>query len=41
MKKSIIAFVTLLLLVACDKNETKGNLHLTGNIKGLKKGKPV
>lgn len=38
MKKSIIAVVTLLLLVACDKNETKGNLHITGNIKGLKKG---
>ncbi|UFH46539.1 DUF4369 domain-containing protein [Flavobacterium galactosidilyticum] len=38
MKKSIIAIVTLLLLVACDKNETKGNLHITGNIKGLKKG---
>ena len=37
MKKSIIAVVTLLLLVACDKNETKGNLHITGNIKGLKK----
>ena len=38
MKKSIIAFVTLLLLFACNKNETKGNLHITGNIKGLKKG---
>ena len=38
MKKSIIAVVTLLLLFACDKNETKGNLHITGNIKGLKKG---
>ena len=38
MKKSIIAFVTLLLLFSCNKNETKGNLHITGNIKGLKKG---
>ena len=38
MKKSIIAFVTLLLVFACNKNETKGNLHVTGNIKGLKKG---
>ncbi len=38
MKKSIIAFVALLLLSACNQNETKGNLHITGNIKGLKKG---
>lgn len=38
MKKSIIAFVTLVLLSACNKNETKGNVHITGNIKGLKKG---
>lgn len=38
MKKSIIALVTLSLLFACAKNEPKGNLHITGNIKGLKKG---
>ena len=38
MKKSIIAFVTLVLLVSCNKTETTGNLHITGNIKGLKKG---
>jgi hypothetical protein len=38
MKKSIIAFVTLLLLASCNKNESKTNLHITGNIKGLKKG---
>lgn len=38
MKKSIIAFVALLLLYSCNKNESKTNLHLTGNIKGLKKG---
>ncbi|MBF4473761.1 DUF4369 domain-containing protein [Flavobacterium sp. HJJ] len=38
MKKTIIAFVTLLLLVACNKNESKTNLHITGNIKGLKEG---
>lgn len=38
MKNSIIAFVTLLLLVSCNKNETKTNLHITGNIKGLKEG---
>ncbi|AOW08089.1 DUF4369 domain-containing protein [Flavobacterium gilvum] len=38
MKNSIIAFATLLLLVACNKNESKTNLHITGNVKGLKEG---
>ncbi|MEZ7503808.1 DUF4369 domain-containing protein [Flavobacterium sp. Arc2] len=38
MKKSILAFVSLLLLASCTKNESKTNLHVTGNIKGLKKG---
>ncbi|WP_348825731.1 DUF4369 domain-containing protein [Flavobacterium aestuarii] len=38
MKNSIIAVVSLLLLVACNKNESKTNLHITGNIKGLKEG---
>ncbi len=38
MKKTIIAFVTLVLLASCDKNESKTNLHITGNIKGLKNG---
>lgn len=38
MKKSIIAFVTLMVLASCNKNESKGNVHITGNIKGLKKG---
>jgi hypothetical protein len=38
MKKSIIAFAALLLVFACSKNEQKGNLHITGNIIGLKKG---
>ena len=38
MKKSIIAVVTLILLSACKNNESKTNLHVTGNIKGLKKG---
>ncbi|MBC7845507.1 MAG: DUF4369 domain-containing protein [Flavobacterium sp.] len=38
MKKTIIAFVTLIILSSCDKNESKSNLHLTGTIKGLKKG---
>lgn len=38
MKKSIVAFLTLLLLASCNKEVSKTNLHLTGNIKGLKKG---
>ena len=38
MKKSILAFVTILLVFACNKNEPEGNVHITGNIKGLKKG---
>ena len=38
MKKSIVAFVTLALLSSCNKTESKANLHITGNIKGLKKG---
>jgi len=38
MKKSIVAFFSLLLLASCSKEVSKTNLHLTGNIKGLKKG---
>jgi len=38
MKNSIIAFASLLFLVACNKNESNTNLHITGNIKGLKEG---
>ena len=38
MKKSIIAFFTLMILASCNKEVSKTNLHLTGNIKGLKKG---
>lgn len=38
MKKTILALVTLLIISACNKNDSKTNLHLTGNIKGLKKG---
>lgn len=40
MKKNILIIITLILLVSCDKKETKEfNLHLTGNIKGLKQAK--
>lgn len=38
MKKTILALVSLVLLASCNKNESKGNLHITGNIKGLKTG---
>jgi hypothetical protein len=38
MKKSIVIIFTLLLLIACSKEVSKTNLHLTGNIKGLKNG---
>ena len=38
MKKTVIAFATLLLLASCNEKESKTNLHITGNIKGLKKG---
>jgi len=37
MKKAILAFVTLILLSSCSK-DSKTNLHLTGTVKGLKKG---
>lgn len=38
MKKTIVAFVTIILLISCNKEVSKNNLHLTGNIKGLKNG---
>ncbi|MEL1241987.1 DUF4369 domain-containing protein [Flavobacterium flavipallidum] len=38
MKKIILAFASLLTIVSCDKKEQKGNLHITGNVKGLKDG---
>jgi anion-transporting ArsA/GET3 family ATPase len=38
MKKSIIAFLSLLLIYSCNKEESTTNLQLTGTIKGLKKG---
>lgn len=37
MKYSFIALLTTLLFISCKKEAT-GNLHITGNIKGLKKG---
>lgn len=38
MKKTMMAFISLALLASCAKNESKTNLHITGNIKGLKDG---
>lgn len=38
MKKTILAFAVLALLVSCNKTDSNKNLHITGNIKGLKKG---
>ncbi|ESU23887.1 hypothetical protein FSS13T_21920 [Flavobacterium saliperosum S13] len=39
MKKLLIAALAFSALVACDKKESDKNLHLTGKIEGLKKGK--
>ena len=38
MKHSIVALFAILLITSCEKKETDKNLHITGNIKGLKKG---
>ncbi len=38
MKKTIFVLVTLALLSSCNKEDAKSNLHILGNIKGLKKG---
>ena len=38
MKKSIVLVFALALLVSCNKEGSKTNLHLIGNIKGLKDG---
>jgi hypothetical protein len=38
MKKILIAGLSLLILSACNPKEKAGNLQITGNIKGLKKG---
>lgn len=40
MKRSILALMALVLLISCNKEDHgDANLHITGNIKGLKKGK--
>lgn len=39
MKKILIAGISLITLIACNKNEDGNNLHLTGNIEGFSQGK--
>ncbi|MGG7034311.1 MAG: DUF4369 domain-containing protein [Flavobacterium sp.] len=38
MKKILLFPIVLLVLIGCGKKKAENNLHLTGNIKGLKKG---
>ncbi len=38
MKKSLAALFALTILASCSKEEKKGNLEISGNIKGLNKG---
>jgi hypothetical protein len=38
MKYAILTLFVLTTLSSCSKKESNGNLHLTGNIEGLKKG---
>jgi hypothetical protein len=40
MKKTILALMAIVLFTACEKNDHgNANLHITGNVKGLKLGK--
>jgi hypothetical protein len=38
MKYFIVTLFAIVTLSSCSKKESNGNLHITGNIKGLKKG---
>ena len=38
MKKTILAFAAIVFIASCNKKEQKGDLHITGNVKGLKEG---
>ena len=38
MKKTIIAFLSIATIIACSDKKSETNLHISGNIKGLKKG---
>ena len=41
MKKTVLFFAAFSLFIACKKEENPGdtNLHITGNVKGIKQGK--
>lgn len=39
MYKVIIAVASLAVFASCSEKKSEGNLHITGNVKGLKKGK--
>ena len=39
MYKIFIAVLSLTVLISCGEKKAEGNLEITGNIKGLKKGK--
>lgn len=39
MYKIFIALLSLTVLISCGEKKAEGNLEITGNIKGLKKGK--
>ena len=38
MKNAIIALFSMGLIISCTEKKPEGNLHISGNIKGLKKG---
>ena len=38
MKFYIVSLFSLIVIISCNKSESKSNLHITGNVKGLKKG---
>ncbi|MFL9830806.1 DUF4369 domain-containing protein [Flavobacterium sp. ST-87] len=38
MKKTILALAAIVCIASCNKKEQKGDLHITGNVKGLKEG---
>ena len=38
MKKTILALAAIVFIASCNKKEQKGDLHITGNVKGLKEG---
>ena len=39
MHKILFAALSLTVLISCSEKKNEGNLEITGNIKGFKKGK--